>query len=46
MWCKLAVSHEQKSEQRLEHLYLKLLEYKKDVSDSIDTYLKVAEVMA
>ena len=39
MWCKLAASYEQKSEQRLEHLYLKLLEYKKDVSDSIATHI-------
>ena len=39
MWCKLAASYEQKSEQRLEHLYLELLEYKKDVSDSIATHI-------
>ena len=35
MWDKLAVSYEQKSEQRLEQLYLELLEYKKDASHSI-----------
>ena len=39
MWNKLAVSYEQKSEQRLEHLYLKLLEYKKDTADSIATHI-------
>ena len=39
MWCKLAASYEQKSEQRLEHLYLELLEYKKDVSDSIAMHI-------
>lgn len=39
MWDKLATSYEQKSEQRLEHLYLELLEYKKEASDSIATHI-------
>jgi gag-polypeptide of LTR copia-type len=39
MWDKLIASYEQKSEQRLEHLYLDLLEYKKDPCDSIATHI-------
>jgi hypothetical protein len=39
MWQKLTASYEQKSEQRLEHLYLQLLEYKKDIADSIATHI-------
>ncbi len=39
MWLKLTASYEQKSEQRLEHLYLQLLEYRKDASDSIATHI-------
>jgi hypothetical protein len=39
MWEKLTASYEQKSEQRLEHLYLDLLEYKKDPCDSIATHI-------
>lgn len=39
MWEKLCLSSEQKSEQRLEHLYLELLEYRKQPSDSIATHI-------
>ena len=39
MWDKLCLSYEQKSEQRLEHLYLELLEYHKVSSDSIATHV-------
>jgi transposase InsO family protein len=39
MWEKLSVSYEQKSEQRLEHLYLQLLEYRKETTDSIATHV-------
>lgn len=39
MWNKLQSSFEQKSEQRLEHLYLQLLEYKKDPADSVATHI-------
>jgi len=39
MWSKLQISYEQKSEQRLEHLYLELLEYKKDASDAVATHI-------
>ena len=39
MWDKLALAYEQKSEQRLEHLYLHLLEYKKDSNDSIAMHI-------
>ena len=39
MWDKLALAYEQKSEQRLEHLYLQLLEYKKDSNDSVAMHI-------
>jgi hypothetical protein len=39
MWSKLQASYEQKSEQRLEYLYLQLLEYKKDSSDSVAVHI-------
>lgn len=39
MWTKLVTTFEQKSEQRLEHLYLELLEYKKDPCDSVATHI-------
>ena len=39
MWDKLCLSYEQKSEQRLEHLYLELLEYHKVSSNSIATHV-------
>ena len=39
MWDKLALAYEQKSEQRLEHLYLQLLEYKKDFNDSVAMHI-------
>ena len=39
MWEKLTASYEQRSEQRLKHLYLQLLEYKKDAHDSIASHI-------
>ena len=39
MWQKLSASYEQQSEQRLEQLYLQLLEYRKDAADSIATHI-------
>lgn len=39
MWTKLLSSYEQKSEQRLEHLYLQLFEYTKDTADTIATHV-------
>ena len=39
MWDKLTASYEQRCEQRLEHLYLQLLEYKKDAHDSIASHI-------
>ena len=39
MWQKLTALYEQQSEQRLEHLYLQLLEYRKNASDSIATHI-------
>jgi hypothetical protein len=39
MWDKFTASYEQRSEQRLEHLYLQLLEYKKDAHDSIASHI-------
>ena len=39
MWGKLLTAYEQKSEQRLENLYLQLLNYKKDDSDSVATHV-------
>ena len=39
MWVKLETSYEQKSEQRLEHLYLQLLEYKMETGDSVATHV-------
>lgn len=39
MWDKLGISYEQKSEQRLEQLYIQLLEYKMAPSDSIATHI-------
>ena len=39
MWVKLETSYEQKSEQRLEHLYLQRLEYKMETGDSVATHV-------
>jgi hypothetical protein len=39
MWKKLSLSYEQKSEQRLEHLYLQLLEYKKETNYTIAMHI-------
>lgn len=39
LWSKLQASYEQESEQRLEYLYLQLLEYKKDSSDSVTVHI-------
>ncbi len=39
MWEKLQATFEQRSEQRLEHLYMQLLEYKKDSVDSVATHV-------
>ena len=39
MWVKLETSYEQNSEQRLEHLYLQLLEYKMEAGDSVVTHI-------
>ena len=39
MWVKLETSYELKSEQRLEHLYLQLLEYKMETGDSVAKYV-------
>ena len=39
MWDKLALAYEQKSEQRLKHLYLQLLEYKKDINDFVAMHI-------
>ena len=43
MWDKLCLSYEQKSEQHLKHLYLELLEYKKDLSDSAAMHVSKLE---
>ena len=39
MWKKLSLSYEQKSEQTLEQLYLQLLEYKKETSDTVAMHI-------
>ena len=39
IWDKLQFSYEQKSEQRLENLYLQLLEYQKEPTDSVATHI-------
>ncbi len=39
MWTKLLSTYEQVSEQRLENLYLKLLDYRKDPADSVATHV-------
>ena len=39
MWDKMLTTYEHKSEQRLEHLYLQLLEYKKDPVDSVAAHV-------
>jgi hypothetical protein len=39
MWEKILSAYEQKSEQRLEHLYLQLLEYKKRPADSVAAHV-------
>lgn len=39
MWQKLSLAYEQQSEQRLEHLYLQLLEYKKDPNATVAMHI-------
>ena len=38
-WKKLSLSYEQKSEQRLEHLYVQLLKYKKETSNTVAMHI-------
>jgi hypothetical protein len=39
MWNKLLTTYEQVSEQRLENLYVQLLEYRKDAADTVATHV-------